>query len=129
MLGTYGGVEETEFLPAHVHHKALDLQGPPNEEERAPRDEQRLLLEPLRCHDDVDQPGLVLEREEDEPLGGAGPLAADDETGDEDGIAIAGSGSAMTSAARRQERSGHCAGARHPAAHLLPQMRHRVTVE
>ena len=34
--------------------QALDLQGPPDEEERTPRDEQCLLLEPLRRHDDID---------------------------------------------------------------------------
>ena len=92
MLGANGGVEQAEFLARTFTTIPSICKDSPDEEKRAPRDEQRLLLEPLRRHDDVDQPGLVLQREEDEPLGGARPLPADDEAGNEDRVAIAGSG-------------------------------------
>src|SRR5215207_9468934 len=81
--------ELAEDVAAHVHHPALDLQRAADEEEGAGRDHERLSLEALRGDDDVDDPGLVLEREEDEAARRPRALAADDEAGDGHTLAVA----------------------------------------
>jgi len=65
----------SEPLGAHGGDVVLPLQRALDQQERLADQGQPVPVEECRAHDHVDEPGLVLEVEEDEALGGAGPLA------------------------------------------------------
>ena len=69
-----------------VNHAVLILQRPFDQQEAAARDDDAVALEDIGSKDDVGDAGFIFEREEDEALGRAGPLACDDATGDADGL-------------------------------------------
>src|SRR5690606_38024628 len=73
--------ELAKELAAQVHDALLDLERAADEDQPGRGDHEGLPLEPLGCDDDVDQTRFVLEREEDESLGGSWPLPADDQPG------------------------------------------------
>src|SRR5579862_9979782 len=88
VLRSHRGVQSGKPLGAEIDDPVLNLQHAANEKQRRARDEQRISLEALRRHDDIDRPGLVLERQEDEPLGRPRALTTDDETGGGDRLAV-----------------------------------------
>ncbi len=73
---------------------------------RAPSTIARKALERLRPDDDVGDARLVLERHEDDALGGAGPLAHQHEAGDGDALAAPDVRQARRSAGCRARRGG-----------------------
>ena len=75
------GPQGPEVLGAQVHHPLLDLQRAADQEQWGRRDHECLALEALGRDHDVEDARFILQREKDEPLGRAGALAADDETG------------------------------------------------
>jgi hypothetical protein len=60
-----------------VQHLALDLQPPVDDQQRMAVQHRPVGLVDLRPHGQVDHAGLVLQRDEDEVLGGHGVLDAD----------------------------------------------------
>ena len=71
-----------DLLGDHVHHVAVALQAAGDLQAAAGDHRAAEAFEDLGPDHDVGDTGLVLERDEDHPLGGAGPLAADDDAGD-----------------------------------------------
>jgi len=63
-----------EPLGAHRGDVVLALERPLDQQEGLVDQGQPVAMEERRPHDDVDQARLVLEVQEDEALGGAGPL-------------------------------------------------------
>jgi len=67
-----------------VDHLAFPLDGPVDEQERMPPDDPAQPGPGVRPERDVDHPGLVLERQEDGPLGRHRVLPGDDQAADPD---------------------------------------------
>src|SRR5690348_489689 len=88
VLGADLGLESAELFTANVDHALLDLQCAADEQEGRCRDQKGLPFEPLWCHDDVDGPRLVLERDKDEAFRRSRALATDHEAGPGDAFAV-----------------------------------------
>ena len=76
--------EVDQLLGYDVDDEALALDLPAHLEKLRGHDDAAVPLEDLRPDHNVDDAGLVLEREEDHALGGAGPLAHQHQTGNGD---------------------------------------------
>src|SRR5437867_8615520 len=70
-----------DLLGAHRRDAVLVLQHAIHDQKRLPDDDETIPREKIRPHDDVRDPGFVLEREEHEAFGGTGALARDDHAG------------------------------------------------
>src|SRR4029450_6874530 len=76
------------LLGADRRDTVLILEHAVDDEEWFLDDDEAVAREEIRPDDDVGNAGLVLEREEHEPLGRAGPLARDDHAGHADAAAL-----------------------------------------
>ena len=79
---TMGFAYEIPQLPRdEMHHGSLALDAPAHGEQPRPEQDAPLALVELGPDDDIGDAGLVLERDEKDALGGAGPLAREHEPG------------------------------------------------
>src|SRR5947207_3371223 len=92
-----------DLLGAHRRDAVLVLQHAIHDQKRLPDDDETITREKIRPHDDVRDPGFVLEREEHEAFGGTGALARDDYAGHSNALGLPQCGGAIV--AERVERA------------------------
>ena len=76
-----GNFERRDSLGFYVNYAILILEWPFDPQKPAARDDHTVTLEDVRSNDDVGDAGLIFEREKNESLCCAWPLARDDATG------------------------------------------------